>query len=383
MTITERAAAMLTDLIALPTVNPMGRHYEGHLPVERPVVEYLERLFSGLGVEIVRQACSPTHESLLITIPGRSDGPGTLFESHIDTVPADDWPATAFVPRTEGTRIYGRGACDDKGSLAAMVLAALQLLESGEPPPSTVLLLAAGDEEYAQTGIQHFIAGHQAAIGRAVIGEPTDVRPVVQQKGVIRWDITVHGRSAHTSQPEQGRNAILDMLRVIEELSRHEKLLQSRNHNPLMTGPTITVTMINGGRTRNAVPDECRVAVDFRTLPEMDRGPAMVELRSRLESLDIPLTHGEFQCYVPGLQTSPDDPFVFEVVRQCRSALGLEVAPAGVPYGSDACYIPSGTPTVVLGPGNISQAHTVDEFVDLGQVVQAAAVYHQLMRHRW
>ena len=245
----DRACKLLSDLIALPTVNPMGRPYHGDSPVERPVIEYLERLFSPFELEMRREPCSPIHESLLITIPGRTAAPGTLLEAHMDTVPADDWLDRAFDPRREGGEVFGRGACDDKGSLAAMALALLEILESGERPPQTVWFLAAGDEEYAQTGIKKFIAEHQAPIGRGVFGEPTECVPVVQHKGTIRWDITVHGRSAHTSQPEVGRNAILDTMRVIAYLAQHQEQLRRRFTNPWMSGPTLTVTMIHGGRT--------------------------------------------------------------------------------------------------------------------------------------
>jgi acetylornithine deacetylase/succinyl-diaminopimelate desuccinylase-like protein len=113
------------------------------------VIEYLERLFAPFNLELQRDRISPTHESLLITIPGKLNGPGTLLESHIDTVPADDWLDRAFQPRREGGVVFGRGACDDKGSLVAMALALLEILESGEQLPQTVWLLAAGDEEHA------------------------------------------------------------------------------------------------------------------------------------------------------------------------------------------------------------------------------------------
>src|SRR5262245_56128034 len=150
------AIKLVSDLIALPTVNPMGRPYSGALPVERPVVAYLEGLFAPYGVAMQRQTCSPIHESLLIIVPGTTDGPVTLFESHADTVPADDWPDRAFTARVEEGHVVGRGACDDKGPLAAMVLALCDLLSAGEQPPKTVLLLAAGDEECGQTGIKTF-----------------------------------------------------------------------------------------------------------------------------------------------------------------------------------------------------------------------------------
>lgn len=125
-------ANLVCDLVALQTVNPMGRPYDGSVPVERPVVEHLERLFAPFDVQLERQRCSSIHESLLVTVQGRTTGPGTLFESHVDTVPADDWRERAFCPRRDGDRIFGRGACDDKGPLAAMVTALLQVLRTGE-----------------------------------------------------------------------------------------------------------------------------------------------------------------------------------------------------------------------------------------------------------
>jgi len=378
-----RCSTVLSDLIALPTVNPMGRPYHGDSPVERPVIEYLERLFSPFGLETLRDQCSPIHESLLITIPGHTGAAGTLLEAHIDTVPADDWLEHAFQPRLQGTLVFGRGACDDKGSLAAMVIALLEILESGERPPQTVWFLAAGDEEYAQSGIKKFIEKHPAPMGRGIFGEPTDGVPVIQHNGTIRWDITVHGRSAHSSQPELGRNAIEGALRIVDYLSRYQQHLRRRFTNPLLSGPTLTVTMIHGGRTRNAVPDECTIAVDFRILPGMDRQQSVDELFAALEALGVPITHHAFQCFAPALNSSRDDPFVQAALACCCEVLRHDVTLAGVPYGSDACWMPEGVPAIVLGPGNIAKAHAVDECVDLNQVTQCAAIFRQLLLRDW
>lgn len=377
------ARQLLCDLIALKTVNPMGRPWEDSVPIERPVIEYLEALFAPYNVKMCRQPCSPVHESLLVAIPGRTDASGTLLESHIDTVPADDWPDRAFMPRVEDGRIYGRGACDDKGSLAAMTLALLEVLESGEQPPQTIWFLAAGDEEYGQAGIKHFLDNHRQPIGRAVFGEPTELVPVIQHKGTIRWDITVQGESAHTSRPELGCNAILRAMQVIDQLARHEKSLQDRHRSELISGPTLTVTMIRGGRTRNVVPDECTMAVDFRILPGMDRQHSVDELFTRLSELKIPTIHSDFQCFAPALNTSADNPFVQDVLKICHAVVGRRVAPTGVPYGSDAGWMPDDIPAIVLGPGNIAQAHAVDEYVEFQQFVQATAIYHRILMHDW
>lgn len=374
----ENAARILADLVAIPSVNPMGRDHPGAVPVERGVTEYLERLFAPYGVAMQRQTYGSTHENLLIPVPGRTEGAATLFESHMDTVPAEDWKERAFTPRREGDRLLGRGACDDKGPLTAMALAVLDLLESGTTPPHPILFLAAGDEEYAQTGIKHFRSGTWN-VGRGIFGEPTKMVPIVQHKGTIRWDITVHGRSAHTARPELGVNAISGAMQVIAALAEHQRALQQRHTSPLITSPTLTVTMIRGGRTRNAVPDECTLAVDFRVLPGMALDASREDVIAALAALGLQITHREPQLMTPPLQTAPEDAFSQAVLGICRQWLGDATTLEGVPYGTDASWISDRAPALVLGPGSIVSAHAIDEEIEIAEVVQGAEIYREIM----
>jgi acetylornithine deacetylase/succinyl-diaminopimelate desuccinylase-like protein len=206
---------------------------------------------------------------------------------------------------------------------------------------------------------------------------------MIQHKGAIRWDVTVHGRSAHSSQPELGQNAILGAVRVIEFLAHYEKQLGARFTNPWITGPTLTVTMIQGGRTRNAVPDECTFAVDFRILPGMDRQQSFDELLAALGSLDVSMSHSDFQIFAPALNTAANDPLVTAALAHCSETLGRKVTPTAAPYCSDACWAPSSVPSILLGPGDISTAHAVDECVDVGQIVQCADIYRRLVMRDW
>lgn len=374
----ENARKILMDLVAIPSINPMGRPYTGSEPVEHKAVEYLEGLFRTYGAATSRQSCGNHHENLAVVVPGKRTDRVVVFESHIDTVPADDWLDRALSPRVVGTKLFGRGACDDKGSLASMAMAALGLLESSETPPYSVLFLATGDEEYAQTGIKEFIKG-KWAIHRAVVGEPTSIRPVVQHKGTVRWDITVHGRSAHSSSAELGRNAILGMLEVISHLEKCQTELRQRWTNPLMTGSTLTVTTISGGRTRNAVPDECTIAVDVRFVPGMKGDEVRDRVVRELGNLEWDVTHSAVQLLTPPLETKPDDPFCLHVLAICQRHAGEGVAIEGAAYGTDASWIAPFAPTVVLGPGNIRYAHAIDEQIDLDEVVTCAHVYHDIM----
>ena len=387
----DKATEILSQLISLPTVNPMERASPSiragvpvlHAPVERPVTDYLQELFRPFDVQLSREPCSDIHENLLIRVRGETEAQATLFESHVDTVPADDWLDLAFEPRVSDGYVYGRGACDDKGSLAAMVLAVLQMLESGTPPPQTVLLLAAGDEECGQTGIKHFAKTYSDPVGRGVFGEPTSCMPIVQHKGCVRWDITVRGRSSHSAEPEKGRNAIYDMLHVIERLRELQTELIEAHSSSFISPPTLTVTMINGGQTRNALPAECRCGVDLRVVPEMDRSEVSRQVIDSVNALGLDVVHGPFQCFSPPLSTPLDDPFAVSVSDFCRDELSMEIRMGSAPYGSDASWMPQGGPAVVLGPGNIEHAHAIDECVEVQQVVACARIYQRIMTQDW
>lgn len=386
----DDAAGVLSDLVAIPTVNPMGRPYAAATPVERPALEYIEGLFRPFGLTTRREACSPMHESLFIHLPGRRQDAHTLLESHVDTVPADDWLATAFQPRVEDGTLYGRGACDDKGPLVAMILAVGETLARGEKPPLSVILMAAGDEEYAQTGIKQF-AARAPKLARAVFGEPTSLVPVLQHKGTIRWDIVVAGKSAHSSQPELGRDAIRGAMVVMELLQEQQRLLRERIKSPLVTGGTITVTMIQGGRTRNAIADECVLSVDCRVPPGGDVGRVREEViaaiaaqaddaESPLGRLGLSVSHRPTQIATPALNTSPDDPFSRTVLESCRRATGrAELSFAGAPYGTDAAWVTELCPAVVLGPGSIDHAHAIDERIAIEEVVRCARIYYEVL----
>lgn len=374
----ERARDLLAELVSVPSVNPMGRTFDGDAPVERGVTEVMERFFDVPGVGVERMPVSKSHENLLIRYPADAPDPVLLFESHMDVVPADEWPDRAFVPRIEGDILYGRGACDDKGSLAAMALALMDMAETSVRPPLPILFVCAGDEEYAQTGTKAF-RDLPIQVAAGVFGEPTGCAPVVQHKGTLRWDITVHGKSAHTSRPELGVNAIYGAMELIAALRAHQDVLQSRHRSPLMTGPMLTVSMIHGGRTRNAVPDECTLSLDFRLVPGMDMDRARAEVMELVGRLGLEVSHSELQLKTPPLATSPDDPFALNALEVCRQYAGDAIAIRGEPYGTDASWIADRAPAIVLGPGDIRTAHAVDERIGIGEVVTAARIYRQIM----
>jgi len=363
----------------------MGREYSANEPVEHQVIDRIVDLFRTYDVEMVRSSCSPIHEQLAIRIPGRRRDGITLLESHVDTVPADDWGPSAFQPRIDGTLLFGRGACDDKGPLTSMILAVCEILETRITPPTDIVLLCAGDEEYAQTGIRSYV-NTMPPLVRGVFGEPTSSIPVLQHKGTVRWDIVVRGRSVHSSRPELGIDAIRGAIAIYSWIDQWQAELRKLFQSELLTGPSICVTMLQGGRTRNAVADECRLSVDFRVTPGMDPEQSRKDLVAALDrwtaSTHAPwiIAHTEPQVTTPALATSLSDPFSHAALAICRRELGRDdVQFMGAPYGTDAAWVSSICPAIVLGPGCIDYAHAIDERIDLNDVVRCARIYRDIV----
>ncbi|MBF89193.1 MAG: hypothetical protein CMG75_05910 [Candidatus Marinimicrobia bacterium] len=377
----ERARDLLEKLVSFNTINPMGKTFNGPMSVETDANNFVSNRFSGLEQD--RISSGPCHESLLIKLPGEDMKLSPiLFESHMDTVPADDWMETALSPRVENNVLYARGACDDKGSLTAMLLALEDIWHGDKLPPHPIWMLVAGDEEYAQTGIKEFRErGDTLALG--IFGEPTRLQPVVQHKGTVRWDIEVHGRSAHTSRPELGVNAIYFAMSAIAELELLQNELQLKHKNALMTGPMLTVTMIKGGRTRNAVPDLCTLSIDHRVVPGMDPMMARKTVINRLEKIEnASFTHKTPQLITPPLATNPENSACQTILKICRKHQN-NIELRGEPYGTDAAWIADKAPALVLGPGDITYAHAIDERIALDDVVTGAKIYRDIMLTRF
>ena len=244
----------------------------------------------------------------------------------------------------------------------------------GARPALPVVLLAAGDGN-TQTGIRQF-ATLDYPLARAVVGEPTRLAPDHQHKGVV-GGVTVTAAALPQLPAGIGPRRVPAACSGIwrtRAASRRDVV------SPWMTGPTVTVTMIHGGRTHNAVADECTLSVDFRVLPGMQPAGSRDELISSLAALGLEITHGEVQVMMPPLATAAEDPFARRALEVCRRVTGRgDLEFAGAPYGTDAAWVAEQASTIVLGPGGIETAHAVDEHVEIAEVVSAARIYHDLL----
>jgi acetylornithine deacetylase len=371
---------LLRDLVGLPSVNPMGRPLQGPDFYEHRVTAYLEDFFRGLGVPYERQPVAPLRDNIV----ARCELPGAtrtlMFEAHQDTVPTDNMTIEPFAARAEGGRLYGRGACDIKGGMAAMLAAFARLVRERPRAPFHVLMACSVDEEHTSLGVQRLADGGPRA-DLAVVAEPTRLQIVVAHKGLLRWHLHTTGRSCHSSSPEQGVNAIYRMGRVLVGIERFAEQLRASRSDPLLGPPTLSVGRIDGGTSVNTVPDRCRIEVDRRLIPGEDPAAAQAEFVAFLKEragIDFPFTCDEPWMCKTALSPQGSEELVARLGQAIDAVAGSHRA-HGVPYGTDASTLAeAGTPSVVFGPGDIAQAHTCDEWVALDEVGQASEILYRL-----
>jgi acetylornithine deacetylase len=376
---------LLRDLVALPSINPMGRPLQGPDIYEHRVTTYLEGFFRSLGVRCERQPVAPMRDNILAWTDAPQAASTWMFEAHQDTVPTDNMTIEPFAARIENGRLYGRGACDIKGGMAAMLAAFARLARDKPQGAARVVMACTVDEEFTFRGVQR-LAGSDlrvrfAGLAGAVVAEPTQLHIVDAHKGAVRWDLVTAGRSCHSSRPELGINAIYRMAALLPILERYAEELRASRSDPRLGPPTLSVGRIEGGTSVNTVPDRCCIEVDRRLLPGEDGPAALQQLHDYLlRHVDPGL---EFTFSAPWLSAPALNPAdSADLVTRLGSAIDRVTGAhqvLAVPYGTDAAPLAeSGIPAVVFGPGDIARAHTCDEWVPLDEVEQASEILYRL-----
>lgn len=362
-------AQLLRELIRRPSVNPAFLPPGDPRAGEARVAGFLAELGRAAGLRVARQPVAPGRTNLLLTLPATGrPRQRVLLAPHLDTVGAEPFQLRPVLRRG---RLHGRGACDTKGSVAAMFGALTAVARAPRRPAHTEIVLAAlVDEEDAQRGSRALVASGFTA-DLAIVGEPTGLRAVTAHKGSLWLRLETHGRAAHGARPELGRNAVLAMARIVTLLEiEYAVALRARPH-PLLGPATVNVGVIAGGTQPNIVPDHCEIHVDRRTLPGESPAGVLREIRALLRLHNSRATITSLKTVpCPPLETDPDLP----LVRRFLDALGQR-GPAGADYFCDAAVLGAGgIPSVVFGPGDIAQAHTADEWIALDQLTRATAL---------
>ena len=376
------AIQYLRDYVAIPSVNPMGRD---DIPAEiTGEVRYAEHLAEqlraiGLDVEIVGD---PARPSVIAEARARNAVETVMVASHLDTVPVDGMEIPPFDPVIADGRLYGRGSCDTKSGMAALVEALERVLRRGTLRRN-LIVVGESDEELSSIGVfdvlEHLKTRPSLAPDWVIATEPTNLQVVTHHKGIAVARLMAHGRACHSSDPGAGRNAIVAMSRAVLALDALAGELEQRRDARLGRA-TLSVGVISGGHAPNIVPDSARLAVDRRLLPGETAAQVREEMEDALRrygALDVEVT----ECRVEKgpLATADDHPAVLACQAALRRA-GLPVEPGTVAFGTDAgVFTQHALPGVVFGPGSIERAHTAREYVELDQVERAVDVFAAIL----
>ncbi|MES9897597.1 MAG: acetylornithine deacetylase [Sedimenticola sp.] len=370
--------SMIEQLIASPSVSSINPGWDqSNQGVIERLSEWMENL--GFSVEILPIPGQPGKSNL---IASAGSGPhGLVLSGHTDTVPFDDnrWNTDPFKLTQQGDRLYGLGTSDMKAffAIAIEALRDLDLKQLKQP----LILLATADEESTMCGAQTLVDTHRKLGRHAVIGEPTGLRPVRMHKGISMETIRLIGRSGHSSNPALGVSALEGMHEVIGEILAWRQELQQRYRNPLfeVEVPTVNLGHIHGGDNPNRICAECELQIDIRPLPGMVledlRGELGRRLADRLEGSKLRLEMESPFNGIPPMET----PLTAEIVTACEDLTGQDSG--AVAFGTEAPYLQQlGMETIILGPGDIDQAHQPDEYLGLERIEPMVAILRQLIK---
>jgi acetylornithine deacetylase len=371
---------LLRELVMRPSINPMGRPLQGPEIFEHRVTDYLEEFFRGLGVPYERQSVAPLRENIIARWESPAAHRVIVLEAHQDTVPTDNMTIEPFAARIDDGRLYGRGACDIKGGMAAMLAAFARIAREKPRGAATVIMACSVDEEHTALGVRRLAQTLKADM--AVVAEPTQLNIVHAHKGICRWRLTTLGRSCHSSAPEQGQNAIYRMGRVLVAIEKFAERLRASKSDPLLGPPTMSVGRIDGGTSVNTVPDRCAIEIDRRLIPGEELLAAPRQLSAFLDSeggIDFPYECSEPWAPIAALSPRGAEELIARLGAAIDAVVGSHRTMA-VPYGTDAASLAeAGIPSVVFGPGDIAKAHTCDEWVDLAEVEQASEILYRFV----
>lgn len=380
----QQLTDLLAELIRVPSVNPDHQPAPGQ-GGERRMAETLSTLLQARGFDVQWLEAHGIDRPAIVATAGPENAVRSLmFEVHLDTVGVAHMTRPPFEGCVEGGRVYGRGACDMKGATAAL----LHVLDADRVRRVTeagvrLMVVGAPDEECGTKGATT-LAGLGIRADHAVVLEPTRCRVVTAHKGANWYDIALRGRSGHGSQPESGVSTLEALARLLPEILRAHKALRDMYVHPLLGRATLNIGHIEGGRTYNIIPDHALIQIDRRVLPE--EKPEFFEqaVRHILDELirEGRLLHGACTRVQqnPAFATDPQATLPSALLDAIEFVTNERPACEGTSWMSDAApFSRVCGQTVVFGPGDIAQAHTADEYIEIEQLERGAAIFARFL----
>jgi len=368
---------MLRKLVAIDSVNPsLVPGGIGEREISAAIANELRN--AGLDVEVAEAA--PGRPNVVGILNGRTSGRSLMLCGHMDTVGVTGFKSP-FDPVIKDGRLFGRGAQDMKGGLAAMLGAARALAESGGLAAGKLMLAAVADEEYASVGAEALVVHHHA--DAAVVLEPTDLVIATAHKGFSWIEIATQGVAAHGSRPAEGRDAILRMGRVLARLETLNRKLQSKKPHPLVGVPSLHASLITGGLELSTYPDRCVLRMERRTIPGERDGTAYAEVQDILDEVqadDVDFRGSAQTMFDRRPYETPASHIIIQALEEAVTKAGVPVRLGGVSFWTDAAVLGyAGIPSVVFGPGGAG-LHGAEEYVKIDEVLACREALIQLTR---
>ncbi len=363
---------VLADLVRINSINPMlapGGAGEAEIAV------YVADSLARMGLEVRKIEPEPGRPSVVGMLHGARPGRSLMLNAHVDTVGIEGMPEPFSAAIRDG-KLYGRGAYDMKGSLAACMTAAKALAESGAMAAGSLIVAAVADEEYGSLGTAAVI--REVKADAAIVTEPTALNVCLAHKGYLWIEVETEGRAAHGSKFQQGIDANMRMGRFLAELDQLERDLRARPPHPLVGPPSLHAAMIAGGTGLSTYAASCKLQIERRTVPGETEAQAVREIREiadRLAAADATF-RAKVRCWFARepFEVAPDAGIVQVVDRAVEQVLQRKTSHVGdTPWMDAALLSAAGTETVVIGPAGAG-AHSAEEWVDIESLVQLAEI---------
>ena len=364
------AIELAQSLIQIPSMNPPGD--------EKNVMNVVSQLLCEAGLDVKQYEFSPGRPSIVATISGRENLPHLVFTGHLDVVPLGEqpWKRDPFAGEIADGNLHGRGSADMKSGVAAFIAATLAELKRHPNFRRGISLVITAAEESGCEGAFHL--SECGALGDAfliVVAEPTSNSPVSAHKGSLRLRIAVQGKTAHSSMPDVGVNAIYKMVSVIKKL---ETLDLGDVRHPLLGAPTLAVTIAQSGLNINSIPDAAEISVDIRTLPEQDHSEILSNISKALGE-DVRI---ETLTNFPGISSDLQSDALIDFGTVYQNTFKRKPNYQGAAYFTDASALVPGydnAPAVIIGPGETEMCHQTDEYCPVEHIGEARTLYENLI----
>jgi len=352
---------------------------------EKKAAHFLADKFKKEGVDVRLQKVEDDRFNVIGTIQGKRKGRSLMLNGHLDTVPPSPEMIDPYNPKVRDGKLYGRGAADMKGAIGAMAYSLIAIKRSGITLDGDLIFTGVIGEESPGHGGTGYIVKHGPKADMAIVGEPTNLKIVVAHKGVDRIKINIKGKAAHSSAPQRGVNAISKAAKFIRAIEKDLIPQLNKHKHNLLGSPTINIGIIKGGINPNTVPGNCVIQIDRRWIPDESPSTIIKEFEDILNHLKesdpefkAELKRMEYLKETPhGPLEISEDHYIVKALKKSLRKIGLSPEISGISGWTDAALLNNQAkiPTVVFGPGNLAQAHSDVEFINVDSLSTATRIY--------